>query len=57
VPKDDSNPKIYSVSFAIDETSLVHQTVRYTWADFISDIGGVLELMIFLFGLLMYPIS
>jgi len=45
------------VSFQLDEISEAHFIVRFTWLDLVSHIGGVAEMLVFVFGILVFPIS
>jgi len=49
--------KLYQFRLGLSETSLNHTVIPYGFMDFISDIAGVAELLMFIFGLFMWPLS
>jgi len=48
---------IYGLSMALGQTMFIHHHITYGPADFLSDIGGVAEVLIFLVGFCIYPLS
>ena len=48
---------IFKSEMYIDQDFLRHRNDNYTIFNIIGDIGGVLELLIMIFGILIYPIN
>lgn len=55
---EDQNPNhLYSNMFYLDETGISHKREVYNFIEALSDIGGIIEIMLILFGLIFLPIS
>ena len=48
---------IYGHKISLDTISKEYHHISYNFGDFLSDVGGVLELLIFLFGIFLHPFS
>jgi hypothetical protein len=48
---------IYGHKISLDTMSKEYHHIKYRLGDFMSDIGGVSELIIFLFGIFLYPLT
>jgi hypothetical protein len=48
---------IYGLSLKLDSQTTEYTHIKYGFADFLSGVGGVTELIIFLFGIFLYPLS
>ena len=54
----DQNNKLFSVVLSLDNLKINHiQKSGYDIIDLLGDLGGVLEIFIFVFGVFMYPVS
>ena len=48
---------VFMLNFMIDESKISHSREVYNLMDLIGDLGGVLEVIIFLFGFFLFPAS
>ena len=48
---------VYGHKISLDTMSREYHHIKYRLGDFMSDVGGVLELFVFLFGIFLYPLS
>lgn len=48
---------LYKIFITFDQIFTKHKRTQYNLIDILGDVGGVLELLIFIFGVVMYPWS
>ena len=52
------NPNLmYNIVLILGQTGIAHKRVRYGIFDLLGDLGGVLEVIMIIFGIFLYPVS